>query len=108
LRGGPAGAGPGAGKAAGARGGYLVVSSQGDSAYALWKLPELTYAGRFRITPNGAIGATSETDGIEITTATLPGFPGGLMIAQDGDNAPKAQNFKLVRWRDALKSVAPR
>jgi len=94
--------------AEGAKGGYLVASSQGDSAYALWSLPDLKYKGRFRITPNGAIGGTSDTDGIEITTATLPGFPGGLMIAQDGDNAPKAQNFKMIRWRDVLKSVGPR
>jgi len=94
--------------ASGARGGYLVVSSQGDNAYALWRLPELAYAGRFRIAANGAIGGTSETDGIEVTTTALLGFPGGLMIAQDGDNAPKAQNFKLVRWRDVLKSVRPR
>ena len=25
-------------------------------------------------------------------------YPGGLFLAQDGDNAPAAQNFKLVRW----------
>ena len=91
--------------ASGARGGYLVASSQGDSAYSLWRLPGLAYAGRFRIIANEAIGGTSETDGIEITTATLPGFPGGLMIAQDGDNAPAAQNFKLVRWADVLKAL---
>lgn len=91
--------------ASGARDGYLVVSSQGDNAYALWKLPALTYAGRFRIAADGRIGGTQETDGIEVTAATLPGYPGGIMIAQDGDNAPQAQNFKLIRWRDVLKAV---
>ena len=89
--------------AAGARGGYLVASSQGDNAFVLYRLPDLAYAGRFRIVANGAIGETSETDGIEITTASLPGYPGGMMIVQDGDNAPFAQNFKLVRWQDVLK-----
>jgi 3-phytase len=91
--------------AAGKAGGYLIASSQGDNAYVLWQLPSLAYVGRFRIAPSGAIGGTSETDGIDVTTASLPGYPGGLMIAQDGDNAPKAQNFKLVRWADVVKAL---
>ncbi len=91
--------------AEGGRGGYLVASSQGDNAYALWKLPSLTYAGRFRIAPNRGIGGTSETDGIEVSTASFPGYPGGLMIAQDGDNLPAAQNFKLVRWLDVKRAL---
>jgi len=91
--------------AEGARGGYLVASSQGDNAYALWRLPALTYAGRFRIVSNGPVGGTSETDGIEVTTASFPGYPGGLMIAQDGENAPAAQNFKFVRWADVKRAL---
>jgi len=89
-------------------GGYLVASSQGDSAYALWRLPDLRYAGRVRIVPNGAIGGTSDTDGIEVSTASFPGFRGGMMIAQDGDNAPRAQNFKLVRWADVMRATRAR
>ncbi len=91
--------------AEGTRGGYLVVSSQGDSAYAMWRLPDLAYAGRFRITA-GKFGATSETDGIEVSSASFgPGLEGGLMLAQDGDNAPAAQNFKLVHWADVRKAL---
>lgn len=93
--------------AKGRRGGYLVVSSQGDNAYALWSLPTLTYAGRFRIA-GGAIDGTSETDGIEVSTARFPGFPGGIMIAQDGDNAPEAQNFKLLPWGAVVKALGLR
>ncbi len=89
----------------GTRGGYLVGSSQGDSAYAVWRLPDLSYAGRFRIVPNGAIGGTSETDGIEISTASFPGYESGIFMAQDGDNSPAAQNFKLVRWADVKKAL---
>jgi len=89
----------------GTKGGYLVASSQGDSAYALWRLPDLAYVGRFRITA-GKFGATSETDGIEVSSASFgPGLEGGLMLAQDGDNAPAAQNFKLVRWADVRKAL---
>ncbi len=86
--------------AAEGQGGYLIVSSQGDSAYAVYRLVDDSYVGRFRIAP-GAFGATSETDGIEIATGNFgPQFPAGIMIAQDGDNTPRAQNFKLVSWAD--------
>ncbi len=92
--------------AKGRRGGWLIASSQGDSAYAVWRLPDYRYVGRFRIAANGGIGGTSETDGIEVSTANFGGaFKGGLMIAQDGDNAPSAQNFKLVRWADVPRGL---
>lgn len=78
--------------------GYLVVSSQGDNAYAVYRLADDSYVGRYRIAP-GSFGSTEETDGIEIATGDFgPAFPDGIMIAQDGANPPRAQNFKLVRW----------
>ncbi|MFN7029294.1 MAG: phytase, partial [Sphingopyxis sp.] len=77
---------------------YLIASSQGDNAYAVFRLPGVDYAGRFAVTA-GAFGATSETDGIEAIAGNFgPAYPDGIFLAQDGDNAPKAQNFKLVRW----------
>ena len=92
--------------AEGQRGGYLIASSQGDSAYTVWRLPDHAYLGRFRIVPNGAIGGTSETDGIEVSAASFGrGLEGGIMIAQDGDNTPNAQNFKLVRWADVKRAL---
>jgi 3-phytase len=79
-------------------GGYLLVSSQGDNAYAVYRLSDESYVGRFRIAA-GTLGATEETDGIELATGDFgSAFPGGLFIAQDGQNAPSAQNFKLVPW----------
>lgn len=78
--------------------GYVVVSSQGDNAYAVYRLSDETYVGRFRIAP-GKFGSTEETDGIEVVAGDFgPSFPDGIMVAQDGMNAPRAQNFKLVRW----------
>ena len=89
----------------GARGGWLIVSSQGDSAYAAYRLSDFGFAGRFRIAA-GRFGATSDTDGIEISTASFGrGLEGGIMVAQDGDNAPHAQNFKIVRWRDVARTL---
>ncbi|WP_025560679.1 phytase [Sphingomonas sp. UNC305MFCol5.2] len=83
-----------------ADGGYLLVSSQGDNAYAVYRLSDESYVGRFRIT-KGRVGSTEETDGIDVVTGDFgPDFPGGLFVAQDGQNAPSAQNFKLAAWAD--------
>jgi 3-phytase len=77
---------------------YLLASSQGDNAYAVVKLPSMDYVGRFAVAA-GTFGATSETDGIEAVAGNFgAAYPDGIFLAQDGDNAPKAQNFKLVRW----------
>ena len=85
--------------------GYLVASSQGDNAYAVYRLPGVVPVGRFRIAP-GAFGSVEETDGIELEPRSFgPDFPNGLFIAQDGVNPPAAQNFKLVRWDDVLAKL---
>lgn len=84
----------------------LVASSQGDNAYALFDLETGALFGRFRI-DGGAIDGTSETDGIEIDARGFgPAFPGGLFVAQDGDNRPEAQNFKLVSWQQVLQALS--
>ena len=83
----------------------LVASSQGDNAYVVFGVPAdaaapLPMLGRFRIAP-GRYGATSETDGIELMLGDFgPDYPEGLFVAQDGENAPAAQNFKLLGWRE--------
>jgi 3-phytase len=86
-------------------GGWLVVSSQGDHAYAIYRLPGMEPAGRFRIAA-GTFGATEETDGIALVGGDFgPHFPMGLFIAQDGQNAPSAQNFKLVSWKAIVEAL---
>ena len=92
----------------GEAGGYLVASSQGDNAYAVFRLPEVTPVGRFRIA-QGTFGSVEETDGIELDNRDFgPDFPGGLFIAQDGMNAPRAQNFKYARWDEILAALGER
>jgi 3-phytase len=89
----------------GRNGGWLIASSQGDNAYTLYRLPGVTYAGRFRI-GGGTIDGTSETDGIELALGDFgPDYPKGLFVAQDGDNAPDTQNFKYVSWAKVLKAL---
>jgi 3-phytase len=85
--------------------GFLVASSQGDNAYAVYRLPGMEPAGRFRIGA-GTYGATEETDGIALMGGSFgANYPTGLFVAQDGANAPAAQNFKLVSWADVLKAL---
>ncbi|WP_294391240.1 phytase [uncultured Sphingomonas sp.] len=86
-------------------GGYLLVSSQGDNAYAVYRLRDDAFVGRFRIAA-GAFGATEETDGIDIAVGDVGGrFPDGLFVAQDGQNQPRAQNFKMVAWADIKRAL---
>ena len=90
----------------GEKGGWLVVSSQGDNAYAVFDLDTMFPVGRFRIAA-GQFGATEETDGIALDVRSFGAqYPGGLFIAQDGQNAPAAQNFKLVSWRSITEALA--
>jgi 3-phytase len=91
----------------GATAGELVVSSQGDSAYAVYNLEDGAFAGRFRIGPGAkGVDGASETDGVEIALGAFgPAFPEGVMIAQDGDNAPEAQDFKLISWADVRRAL---
>lgn len=92
----------------GRRGGWLVVSSQGDNAFALFRLPDHRPAGRFRVAA-GKVGSVEETDGIEVHPGSFgKDYPGGLFVAQDGHNEPAAQNFKLVAWSDIVRALQAR
>jgi len=89
----------------GKKGGYLIASSQGDYAYALYRLRDGRYLGRFRIA-DGAIDGVQETDGLELALGNFgPDFPSGLLVVQDGDNNPETQNFKYIAWADVLKAL---
>ncbi|MGB3797724.1 MAG: phytase [Alteraurantiacibacter sp.] len=89
----------------GTDGGYLVASSQGDNAYAVYSLPGMAPLGRFAIGA-GTFGATEETDGIALSTQSFgPDYPQGLFVAQDGVNPPAAQNFKLASWADIIAAL---
>lgn len=89
----------------GEKGGYVLVSSQGDNAYVAYALEDDSYVGRFRVV-DGAVGGAEETDGIDLMLGDFgPAYPGGLFVAQDGHNAAAAQNFKLVAWDDIAQAL---
>ena len=86
----------------------LLASSQGDHAYAAYDTADGTFLGRFRLvdSADGAMDGTSETDGIDVVIGDFgPAFPGGLFVAQDGDNGSGTQNFKLVAWDDIAAAL---
>jgi uncharacterized protein (TIGR03382 family) len=65
------------------------------------------YLTTFRLV-DGEVDGTSDTDGIEVTSASLgPDLPSGLFVAQDGSNSGGNQNYKLVRWRDIAEATEP-
>ena len=78
----------------------LVVSSQGDSSFAVYDVTNGAHRGSFRVGGHDRIDAVSDTDGIASTSTPLPGFPNGMLVVQDGDNPDGNQNFKLVSWMD--------
>jgi len=87
--------------------GYLVLSSQGNNSYAVFRREGANeYIGSFAVVADGATGidGVSETDGLEVTSRSLgAAFPHGAMIAQDGRNVgpQEHQNFKIISW-DAI------
>ncbi|MBL8555448.1 MAG: phytase [Phenylobacterium sp.] len=90
--------------------GYLVVSSQGNNTYAVFERQGRNrYRGSFAIAPDPAKGidGVSETDGLDVVSAPLPGFPRGLLVTQDGYNVSPSenQNFKFVSWADVAAQL---
>ena len=87
----------------GADTGYLIISSQGDNAYAVYDLKTGHYRSRFRI-GDAAIDGVQETDGLELAIGDFGAkYRGGLFVTQDGDNSPETQNFKFTAWADVMK-----
>jgi len=90
---------------------YLVVSSQGDNSYVvLDAAPPFRVRGAFRIGINAAAGidGASETDGLDLTSASLGApFERGMLVVQDGyKRLPDGpQNFKLVAWDDIARAL---
>lgn len=91
--------------------GYIVVSSQGNDTYAVYRREGAQeYLGSFAVAADPALGidGISETDGLDVSSANLgPGLEHGAMVAQDGRNVlpVENQNYKIVPWKaiaDAL------
>jgi 3-phytase len=94
---------------------WLIASSQGDSAFAVWRVDgaEPVYRGRFSVTPANGIDAVTGTDGVAALGGVVGPYPNGLVVMQDDvdseGEAPSTtrnrQNYKLVDWRDVKAAL---
>lgn len=88
--------------------GYLLASSQGDDTFAVYSLAEGNpYIGSFAIGAD-EVDSTQHSDGADVVSVSLPGFDGGLLVVQDGDNTPEggdesSTNFKFLEWEDVAE-----
>lgn len=110
---------------------YLLASSQGgahgeppvvsdapyDDSFVVFDLgaDELEPLGSFRVSAAENIDAVQESDGDDVISVALPGFPNGVFITQDGyagdlnelDGETDSTNFKFVDWAEIAASFEP-
>ncbi|WP_045393115.1 phytase [Falsirhodobacter sp. alg1] len=114
--------------AGGAR--YLIASSQGgahggaptyadapyDDSFAVFSVDEgLDLLGSFRVGGSDGIDGVQESDGDDVISVALPGYPNGVFITQDGyagdlnglDGETAATNFKMVDWAEIAATFDP-
>lgn len=96
----------------GAKGaGYLVVSAQSRDRFVIYdRKPPHAHLGVISVTASddGSVDAVSHTDGLDVSSAPLPGLPAGVLVVQDDANPISEidQNFKIVDWREVEKALA--
>jgi 3-phytase len=102
---------------------FLIASSQGDSAYAVWerKAEGLSWIGRFRV-KGGPIDPVTQTDGLDAWSGPIGPYPEGAIAMHDHcdgtgaedppaavcDSDTKQQNYKLVDWRTVKAALGIR
>lgn len=81
--------------------GFLVSSDQVEGATRVFLYPREGANGNPHQHPVIAVRQTSsdETDGLDVTTRALPGYPRGLLVMMNS----AGRNFSIYRWED----VAP-
>ncbi len=92
--------------------GFLIVSSQGNHSFAIFKRKApYPYLGSFHIEAKEDIDEVSMSDGIEVINQYMgEDFPLGMFVTQDGENLDpmgrrQSQNFKFLRWEDIADSL---
>ena len=90
--------------------GWIVVSAQTDDRYVVYdrKAPH-TAMGSFSIGANPTLGIdnVTHTDGLDVFSGALPGYPRGIVTVQDDGNPKKGQdqNFKVISWSDVETGI---
>ncbi|MGW8883822.1 phytase [Streptomyces sp. NPDC055749] len=93
--------------------GYVLASSQGDNAFAVYEREGANrYIGSFAVNDSAATDGVQHSDGSTVVNVPLgPAFPKGLLITHDGEATPadgdrESTNFKLTPW-DAVAGAFP-
>ncbi len=78
--------------------GFLIVSSQGNNTFSVFRREgNNAFVRSVQVVDGKGVDGVTETDGLDVTTANLGGpFSRGLMVVQDGFNDSGNQNFKFV------------
>lgn len=85
--------------------GWVVASAQSEDRFVVYdrQAPHAP-RGSFSIIENAPlnIDKVTHTDGLDVFSGALPGFPRGVLIVQDDGNprSGQDQNFKIVNWAD--------
>ena len=85
--------------------GWVVASAQSEDRFFVYdrQAPHAP-RGSFSIVANEPLGIdeVTHTDGLDVFSGALPGFPRGVLIVQDDGNprSGQDQNFKIVNWAD--------
>ncbi len=92
------------------KGGYLIASAQEADRFVVYdRLPPHKPRGIIAVGPStdSGVDSVSHTDGLDVVSAALPGFPNGLLVVQDDGNPRSGvdQNFKLVDWTEIIKAL---
>jgi 3-phytase len=92
----------------GARGRFLVASAQGIHRAAIYRLDgeEVPTCTALVEISSGAVDGVTETDGLDVTSAALPGHPEGILVMMDDQNAGYTTNFKVIDWA-AIAAALP-
>ena len=88
--------------------GLIIVSSQGDATFRVYDREDHRFLGSFAIRGEGDIDGVEESDGAEIFSGALPGFPDGLLVTQDGSNEievvfPAPDDGEIQNWNANFK-----
>ncbi|MFT3996576.1 MAG: phytase [Asticcacaulis sp.] len=94
---------------------FLIASSQGDSAFAVWRVDaEPVYQGRFSVFPGNGIDAVTGTDGVAALGGQVGPYGKGIVVMQDDMDTPGEapsvaegrQNFKIVDWTEIATKLS--
>ncbi|MEV4947533.1 phytase [Streptomyces sp. NPDC053755] len=93
--------------------GYVLASSQGDDAFAVYgREGDNDYIGSFTIADGPAVDGVQHSDGSTVVNVPLGrAFPQGLLVTHDGETTPadgerEGTGFKLTPW-EAVATAFP-